>query len=113
MGRIARLGTGIARLDQRTAAAPPKTADPFYLSAEWNAARAKALQRAGFRCEQVVEGVRCPRGRKTRDRLIVDHIVERRDGGADLDQNNLQCLCFSHHGMKTAVARSTRMASRP
>ena len=31
----------------------------------------------------------------------VDHIIPRRDGGAD-ESNNFQALCHSHHSQKTA-----------
>ena len=32
----------------------------------------------------------------------VDHIIPIKDGGAFLDRNNVQSLCRSHHGKKTA-----------
>ena len=37
--------------------------------------------------------------------MFADHIVERKDGGADLDPRNGQCLCGRHHTMKTAQTR--------
>lgn len=33
---------------------------------------------------------------------IVDHIIPITDGGPRLDASNLQSLCRSHHGVKTA-----------
>jgi len=35
------------------------------------------------------------------DRVQVDHIVPLANGGARLDPNNLQTLCFTHHSQKT------------
>jgi 5-methylcytosine-specific restriction protein A len=32
----------------------------------------------------------------------LDHIKPIKDGGAFLDQNNVQPLCIHHHGKKTA-----------
>lgn len=85
----------------------PKRADDFYHSPEWKAARAKALKRAKWRCEVVENGQRCER-RHPAFRMTVDHIVERRDGGADLDPSNLMCVCDPHHGAKTAAERAKR-----
>jgi 5-methylcytosine-specific restriction protein A len=77
---------------------PPKQADPFYQSKEWQAAKA-AKRREGRRwC------VRCG----STDRLILDHIIERKDGGPDFDPRNLQWLCHAHHQAKTATARGDR-----
>ncbi len=40
--------------------------------------------------------------------LIGDHIVERKDGGADFDPLNVRLLCAACHNRKTAAARRTR-----
>jgi 5-methylcytosine-specific restriction protein A len=32
---------------------------------------------------------------------VADHIIERKNGGAELDSDNLQSLCASCHGKKT------------
>lgn len=63
-----------------------KRADPYYLSREWRALREQALQRDGCRC--VIPGC----GRRA---VRVDHIVARRDGGADM-LDNLRSLCAEH-----------------
>jgi 5-methylcytosine-specific restriction protein A len=39
---------------------------------------------------------------------VVDHIIERRDGGTSLDPTNLQTLCHRCHAKKTAEARKRR-----
>jgi 5-methylcytosine-specific restriction protein A len=94
----------------------PKKAEPFYQSPEWRDLRSSIIAERGRRCE------RCG---KTREgdgspvKLILDHIIERRDGGADLDRRNLQLLCTAEggngvdglggcHARKTARARSVR-----
>jgi 5-methylcytosine-specific restriction endonuclease McrA len=64
-----------------------KVADPFYLSAFWRELRKRALERDRYRC--TVSG--CP----STHRLTVDHIIGRKDGGAD-DITNLRTLCASH-----------------
>lgn len=97
MGRLTamkpRLGSAAPRI--RLA---PKVADTFYQSKEW--ARAKAAKRREGR----VWCARCG----SKDRLILDHIRERRDGGDDLDPRNLEWLCHAHHQAKTAAARAAR-----
>ena len=40
----------------------------------------------------------------------VDHIVEIADGGAFLDEGNVQALCRLHHERKTAIASAMRKA---
>jgi 5-methylcytosine-specific restriction protein A len=43
-------------------------------------------------------------------RLFVDHIVERKDGGADYDPGNLETLCATCHARKTTGERVKRGA---
>ncbi|OQC19047.1 MAG: HNH endonuclease [Planctomycetes bacterium ADurb.Bin069] len=76
----------------------PKVADPFYLSAEWRRLVARLKRERGAACE------RCGSGH----RLIGDHVVERRDGGAELDPANVELLCQACHNAKTAKARAAR-----
>lgn len=85
--------------DPRSVKPPPKTGEPFYSSAEWIALR--DLERAA------AKGI-CRRPGCGKRGFIVDHIVEIRDGGAKLDRNNVELLCSSHHGVKTAEARAKR-----
>lgn len=77
---------------------PPKVAESFYQSAEWRALVRSIKRQRGAWCE------RCGSG----DRVIADHIVERKDGGADLDPSNIELLCHAHHARKTAEARAKR-----
>ena len=80
---------------------PPKTADPFYHSAEHVAWSRQVIARAGGMCQ----GNGCGR---TGVRLFADHITELKDGGAPLDLRNGQALCGSCHGIKTAAAKRER-----
>jgi hypothetical protein len=45
---------------------------------------------------------------KSGERLILDHVRERKDGGADLDPANTEWLTFSEHQAKTAKAKARR-----
>lgn len=49
---------------------------------------------------------------KVGERLILDHVRERKDGGADLDPANTQWLTHSEHQAKTARARAARAGRR-
>lgn len=83
--------------------APEKTADPFYLSAAWrNLVHLVKVQR-GYVCEQCSADMS-----SNRRALIGDHIVERKDGGPDLDPLNIRLLCLPCHNRKTAKARMHR-----
>lgn len=93
------LKPSITARDPRTVKAPPKTAEPFYYSAEW--IRLRDAERAAAR------GI-CRRHGCGKRGFIVDHIVEIKDGGAKLDPRNVELLCSSHHGAKTAAARAAR-----
>ena len=65
--------------------------DPFYQSQAWRSFRPLILERDGYRCTWIENGERCPRRAP-----VVDHIVARRDGGADLDPANCRSLCRQH-----------------
>jgi len=82
-------------------ASPPKIADSFYHSREWKSLVAQVKAARGNWCE------RCG----SRRRVIADHKIERRDGGADLDPANIELLCHAHHQAKTAAARAARARS--
>jgi 5-methylcytosine-specific restriction protein A len=63
----------------------------FYKSGGWKAARERHL-RANPTC--TVCGARA---------TIVDHVVNRAEGGPGLDPRNLQSLCDVHHRQKTTA----------
>ena len=80
----------------------PKRPDRFYLSPEWRSLLRLIKQKRGNYCE------RCGAdGRK--ERLIGDHKIEIKDGGALLDEDNIELLCHRKcHPRKTAMARRAR-----
>ena len=96
----------VALANLRTAALPPKVADPFYSSPAWIALRDRVRREAGGRCQ--VAG--CGRAER---RMIVDHIVELKDDGAPLHRSNVWLTCRSHHNQKTVAERAKRTARRP
>jgi 5-methylcytosine-specific restriction enzyme A len=82
-------------------AVPAKRADALYLSREWRALVKRIKQVRGCYC------CKCGAGGKG-VRIIGDHIVEVKDGGAELDEANVQLLCMACHNSKTAAARRAR-----
>ena len=100
MGRLTNLRPMVGTLPARVAMAP-KIADTFYSTAEWRELARKVKRERGNAC------IRCG----SRNRVIADHIIERKDGGAELDERNIQLLCHQHHQEKTAAARKQRARS--
>jgi 5-methylcytosine-specific restriction enzyme A len=100
MGRLTAMPGRLGAMEPKVKAAP-KRADPFYLSREWRALLADVIAARGRFCE------RCGAG----GRIIGDHIVELKDGGAALDPANVELLCARRcHPAKTARARAARAA---
>lgn len=91
----------VGALDTSIAREPPKRADNFYTSPEWRSLMARIKRKRPDCCE------RCGR---TNTRLFGDHITELKDGGAPLEENNVQLLCGSCHTAKTHQARAERYA---
>ena len=73
---------------------PKKVTDRFYLSPRWKHTRLMHLSKQPLCVMCQVMGV-VTLGE------IVDHIIPRSKGGADLDPTNLQTLCKRHHNIKT------------
>ncbi len=96
----------VAEISIRTAKPPPKVAEAFYSSAEWIALRDRVRREAGGRCQ-------VPGCGRVGGRMIVDHIVELKDGGAPLARNNTRLTCFACHTSKTIAERAKRTARRP
>lgn len=98
MGRLRAMPARLAAPPPRVASAP-KVADDLYGSREWRALVAQIKRERGAFCQ------RCGSG----GRLIGDHVVELRDGGAPLDPDNVELLCAARcHPAKTAAARRKR-----
>lgn len=106
--RLIALTPRVAEVDIRSAKPPAKQAEAHYLTPEHRAWRAEVIRRAGGKCEWVDDdGTVCG---ITQPRMFADHKDERKDGGADLDPANGQCLCGRHHSLKTIAARAARFA---
>ncbi|MCA0032739.1 HNH endonuclease signature motif containing protein [Mesorhizobium sp. B263B2A] len=105
---VKQIGQPHRQVDLRSAKPIAKKADAELLTPEHRAWRTAVLQRAGYRCQAIEDGKRCHVSAPAR--LFADHIVERKDGGAPLDPRNGQCLCGSHHTLKTHAERVKRMA---
>lgn len=108
MARLATLKPRVPTADLRKVRPGPKRADPELLTPEHRAWREAVLRRAGDRCEWIENGVRCERVAQ-KDRLVADHIIERKDGGALYDTANGQCLCVAHNTLKGVRARAARL----
>lgn len=101
MARLTNIGGRIGGMSARVPLAP-KVAELFYQSREWRGLVRRIKAERGNWCE------RCG----STERVIADHIVERKDGGADFDPKNIELLCAAHHNAKTAAARKARASSR-
>lgn len=82
----------------------PKETDPFYLSVAWRRFRAWYLGKH-LLCEQ------CEREGRLTTADMVDHIIELKDGGARLAEENAMALCWKCHGIKTAMTKNHRKGS--
>lgn len=80
-------------------AVAPKKAESFYLSREWRALVSRLKRERGCWCK------RCG----STHRVIGDHVLELKDGGAPLDPANVELLCQACHNGKTAAARAARV----
>ena len=115
MPKLRTLGPLVRTLDTRTTRPPPrdkapKQRNPIYNTREFQAWRGRVIARAGARCEATDDhGNRCRRA-YPEHRVYADHIVELRDGGQPFEVANGQCLCASHHELKTHSARTDRLS---
>lgn len=104
--------SSIRAMDLRVGRPLRKKADDELLTPAHKAWRLKVCGRADWRCEFVENGYRCQRSRANGDRMIADHVRERKDGGALLDLDNGQCLCVQHNTLKGIAARQRRMEEK-
>jgi 5-methylcytosine-specific restriction enzyme A len=85
-----------------------KTRDAIYKSPEFIEWRRLVIARAGSRCEARDGGKRCGKAAPYH-RMFADHVREIQDGGLPFDPANGQCLCGSHHTVKTLRERARRL----
>jgi 5-methylcytosine-specific restriction enzyme A len=89
----------------RRVAMPEKSVDPFYLSQGWRQFASVIKAQRGWQCEA------CKADMSSNRRAChADHVIERRDGGADFDPLNIAVLCQACHNGKTWRAKLARMA---
>ena len=105
------LAPRLATADLRKVRMPDKVRAPIYGTPEFVAWREAIVARAGRRCEAKDNGARC-RKAEPYNRMFADHIVVVNDGGDPFDPANGQCLCGSHHPLKTNAARAARQAAQ-
>ena len=99
MGKLTRARSRCAPAPSRVAAAP-KRVEPFYRSKGWLALRRARMLDADYFAVKARA--------KDGERLILDHVKERKDGGAPLDPANTQWLTFSEHQAKTEREKRRR-----
>jgi 5-methylcytosine-specific restriction endonuclease McrA len=80
----------------------PQPGDAYYGTLHWKKLRAAALLRDGGQCTAIEYGQRC-----TQQAVVADHIVPRREGGADA-LGNLQSLCHRHNALKHGARGGAR-----
>jgi 5-methylcytosine-specific restriction endonuclease McrA len=80
MGRLKAIGSRLT-LAKQTSVAFVKKAEAYYGTQDWQLLRLSCLKRDGFACQVC--------GDKA---IIADHIISRRNGGADT-LTNLRSLC--------------------
>ena len=107
MPKLRSLAPLVRTTNTSTVPLPPKVKDVVYTTPQYRVWRATVVGRAGYRCEAVDHGHRCSRA-QPEHRMYADHIVEINDGGSVLDVNNGQCLCYSHHTIKTNEVKKKR-----
>src|SRR5262245_39567229 len=108
MPKLRSLAPRLRLVDTATIKLPPKVKDPIYNTPEFQAWRTQVVDRAAGRCEWVDHhGHRCTKATPYY-RMYADHIVELADRGSLLDVANGQCLCASHHQIKTMAMRFAR-----
>ena len=109
--KLTTLRPRVATLDTRVAKALPKETAGHYGSSEHKAWALEVKRRAGWRCEYVENGVRCP-NRHPMFRMYADHIQDIKDRpDLAVDLSNGRCACNSHNTSAGIAARSRRMGS--
>lgn len=108
MARLRSLAPLVRTTNTSTTPLPPKQKDVVYTTPAYGAWRTAVVGRAGGRCEAVDKyGHRCT-NEQPHHRMYADHIKELKDNGSLFDITNGQCLCASHHTLKTIEARARR-----
>jgi len=108
MPKLRTLSPLVRSTNTATTPLPPKVKATVYTTPQYRVWRATVVGRAQGRCEyHDHHGHRCSRA-QPEHRMFADHIVEIHDGGSVLDVSNGQCLCYSHHTIKTNEVKKKR-----
>jgi 5-methylcytosine-specific restriction enzyme A len=94
---------GSSYCQEHQPARAPKEADDFYVSVAWRRFRGWYLRQHPL-CEQ------CEKEGVLTRAAMVDHIIELKDGGSRLSEENAMSMCWKHHGIKTAEAKNHRQS---
>jgi 5-methylcytosine-specific restriction enzyme A len=92
---------GSSRCHEHDLTPAVKEVDPFYLSVKWRRFRDSYHSRHPL-CEV------CESEGRVTPAVMVDHIVELRDGGAPTSDDNAMSMCWKCHGIKTASEQNKR-----
>src|SRR5262245_19396637 len=112
MPKLRTLAPRLRLVDTATVKLPSKVKAQIYTTPEFQRWRALVVERAGGRCEATdPHGHRCTRASPLY-RMYADHIHELKDDGSVYDLANGQCLCRSHHELKTVAMRFQRFSRR-
>jgi 5-methylcytosine-specific restriction enzyme A len=84
---------------------PNAPSAPLYASSAWRRLVQEVIAERGRRCE--AEDCASP-DRGASGRVVADHIVELKDGGPELDKNNIKLLCHQCHARKTSEVKRLR-----
>ncbi|CAN5280154.1 hypothetical protein BH11PSE5_BH11PSE5_30850 [soil metagenome] len=103
MAKLTNMGSRLGGMPSRIQRMP-KLAEDFYTSPEWRALVATRKRDPDYKA--AVNRARAG------ERVILDHVTERKDGGADLDPANTKWLTNTEHQAKTAEARRLRALGR-
>ena len=94
-------GRNTAYYKKRSSDATENDLNKFYGRSNWKKLRSAYIAKSPL-CEH------CMLLDRVTPASMVDHIVERRDGGSDYDMDNLQSLCHRCHARKTKAERDKR-----
>jgi 5-methylcytosine-specific restriction protein A len=76
MAKVPSIASRIASIDTRSAAPPPKTAEPIYATREYAEWRRIVIARARGHCQDRS----CKYPNRAGIRLLADHVIELKDG---------------------------------
>jgi 5-methylcytosine-specific restriction endonuclease McrA len=104
-GPITRSTKPIAQVNTDREARRRKTFRAFFSTSFWRELRERVLERDGYRCVNVIDGIRCPNCRVSGVKLIANHKTYARFGGAELLED-VETLCEFCNAIATTDERA-------